>query len=56
LFPSDAKTFLNDANEAKNSRLWAGIHFSYDNEEGEILGKKVGFFIITKLNLEALKH
>lgn len=55
MFPSDAKTFLNDAEEAKNSRLWAGIHFSYDNEVGEMLGKNIGLTVIQKLNLKALK-
>ncbi len=51
MFPQDAATYLENAEEAKNSRLWAGIHFSYDNEEGKILGTKVGEYIIKKLRL-----
>lgn len=55
LFPEDTKIFLNDAEEAKNSRLWAGIHFPYDNEEGEKLGKAVGQDVIRILKLQALR-
>lgn len=55
LFPEDTKIFLRDAEEAKNSRLWAGIHFPYDNEEGEKLGKAVGQDVIRILKLQALR-
>ena len=30
------------AAEAKDSRLWAGIHFPIDNEVGAALGRQVG--------------
>ncbi len=55
LFPKDKDVFLSDAEEAKNSRLWAGIHFPYDNEEGEKLGIAVGEFVVKKLKLEPIK-
>jgi hypothetical protein len=55
LFPKDKEIFLSDAEEAKNSRLWAGIHFPYDNEEGEKLGKAVGEFVVKKLTLKSIK-
>lgn len=55
LFPKDKDVFLKDAEEAKNSRLWAGIHFPYDNEEGEKLGIAVGEFVVKKLTLESIK-
>lgn len=55
LFPKDKEIFLSDAEEAKNSRLWAGIHFPYDNEEGEKLGKAVGEFVVKKLALKPIK-
>lgn len=54
-FPNDSKIFLTDAEEAKNSRLWAGIHFPHDNEEGELLGKAVGQDVIKNLNLKAVR-
>lgn len=42
VFP-DAKTELwRLANEAANSRLWAGIHFPNDNVQGLITGEKIG--------------
>ncbi len=55
LFPNDASTYLANAEEAKNSRLWAGIHFSYDNEEVKILGTKVGEYVIQKLQLSPIQ-
>jgi PAP2 superfamily len=42
MFPENKDLYLENAEEAKNSRLWAGIHYSYDNEEGKKLGIKVG--------------
>ena len=34
------------ATEAKDSRLWAGIHFPIDNEEGFAVGLKIGKFAV----------
>lgn len=39
--PEDGKGFLAKGGEANNSRLWGGIHFPQDNDEGFLLGKKV---------------
>ena len=50
-FPDDASLYIHDATEAKNTRLWAGIHFSHDNDEGERLGIEIGKFVIEKLKL-----
>jgi len=55
LFPDKSDTWLADATEAKNSRLWAGIHFPYDNDEGFSLGEKVGKAAVAQLNVEALR-
>lgn len=55
LFPADRDKFIQDATNAKNSRLWAGIHFPHDNNEGQKLGVAVGEFIVSKLNLESIK-
>jgi hypothetical protein len=42
MFPENADKFLKQAEDAKNSRLWAGIHFNYDNVEGKKFGKAIG--------------
>jgi hypothetical protein len=55
LFPADSEQFFSDATDAKNSRLHAGIHFPYDNDEGEKLGRAIGEFTIGKLNLQKIK-
>jgi membrane-associated phospholipid phosphatase len=42
LFPADAADLAARAAEAKDSRLWAGIHFPLDNEVGAAGGGQVG--------------
>jgi hypothetical protein len=42
LFPNDATDLRARADEAKDSRLWAGIHFPIDNEVGAAMGGMVG--------------
>lgn len=56
LLPQYADIWNRDAEEAKNSRLWSGIHFSHDNEEGKALGKRVGEVIIDKLDLQKMRN
>ena len=41
-FPQKQNHFLSLAQEAADSRLYGGIHFRSDNEEGLKLGLKVG--------------
>ena len=48
LFPHDAADLAAQAEEAKNSRLWAGIHFPLDNEMGALGGRMVGELVITR--------
>jgi membrane-associated phospholipid phosphatase len=45
-FPDDATELRAMAEEAKNSRLWAGIHFPTDNETGAAGGVAVGELVI----------
>lgn len=54
-FPEKSAIWIADAEEAKNSRLWAGIHFSYDNDEGFALGEKIGKIAVSRLSLKPLK-
>jgi hypothetical protein len=42
LFPRDAVELRAQADEAKLSRLWAGIHFPVDNEVGAATGGTIG--------------
>ena len=37
------------ANEAKDSRLYGGIHFRFDNDNGLSLGRSIGTFVIDLL-------
>jgi hypothetical protein len=46
LFPNDAKAIVASADEAAMSRLWAGIHFHYDDDAGLALGRKVAQLVI----------
>lgn len=49
LFPDKSEIWLKHAKQAKDSRLHAGIHFPYDNDEGQILGEEVAKKIIENL-------
>jgi len=42
LFPDKALYFLSEAHEAALSRLWAGIHFPQDNDNGFDIGQQIG--------------
>jgi hypothetical protein len=47
-FPEDAPSLLQQAVEAKNSRLWGGIHFPIDNEVGALAGAAIGQLVIER--------
>src|SRR5262245_41205415 len=42
IFPADASYFRAQAEEAAMSRLYGGIHFRHDNEQGLAVGTQVG--------------
>jgi hypothetical protein len=48
IFPSDKNQFNQFAKEASDSRIYGGIHFRFDCEEGIESGKKVGNIIVEK--------
>lgn len=50
LFPDDEAALAALAEEAKNSRLWAGIHFPIDNDTGELGGRQVGRLVLNASN------
>lgn len=47
----EIKSFRLAAAEAAMSRLYGGIHFRFDNENGAIAGKKIGELIINQIHL-----
>jgi len=48
LFPDDASLLLERAEEAKQSRLWAGIHFPIDTDMGALGGGMIGRLVVTR--------
>jgi hypothetical protein len=42
LFPEEESYFVSQAQEAAASRLWAGIHFPQDNNNGFAVGQQIG--------------
>lgn len=54
-FPEKSAMWIADAEEARDSRIWAGIHFAYDNNQGFVLGEKVGRVAVAKLGLNKLR-
>lgn len=45
-------SFRNAAKEAAMSRLYGGIHYRFDNENGTAAGRKLGEFIVQRLKLK----
>lgn len=48
----EIKSFREAAKEAAMSRLYGGIHYRFDNEEGTKAGKRLGEFIISRLRFK----
>ena len=49
VFPNDAPTFAERAREAAMSRLYGGIHYRFDNDDGLVIGEKVGRAVVERL-------
>lgn len=47
LFPDDELDLLALATEASASRAWSGIHFPVDNDAGQLVGRNVGYLVIS---------
>jgi membrane-associated phospholipid phosphatase len=52
-FPAEADALAAMAIEAKNSRLWAGIHFPIDNDMGALGGGVVGRLVVARIEASA---
>ncbi|GIW03897.1 MAG: haloperoxidase [Thermomicrobiales bacterium] len=48
LFPDEAEELVAKAEEAKQSRLWAGIHFAIDNDMGATGGRQIGRLVVLR--------
>jgi len=48
-FPENQAEWDSTANEIGQSRLWGGVHFPIDDHDGLELGRKIGDWIIKKL-------
>ena len=48
LFPEDAANLLERAEEAKQSRLWAGIHYPIDTDMGALGGGMIGRLVVAR--------
>jgi len=53
-FPAEQKKWESLAQEAGLSRIWCGIHFPIDNQEGTLQGKKVGKAILDRIQKEEI--
>ncbi|MGB7999868.1 MAG: vanadium-dependent haloperoxidase, partial [Anaerobacillus sp.] len=51
-FPGERERLQELAQECADSRLYAGVHFPVDNEEGMRLGKQVGSIVAAELSRE----
>jgi hypothetical protein len=45
-FPAQHKMFETQAREAAMSRLWGGIHYRKDNDDGLLLGERIGKYCV----------
>jgi membrane-associated phospholipid phosphatase len=51
-FPDQKDELTRMAAEAASSRLYAGIHFRFDNEDGLALGEKIGGLAVLRDHLQ----
>jgi PAP2 superfamily len=51
-FPTEKERLVELAKECADSRLYAGVHFPVDNEEGLRLGKQIGSIVASELRKE----
>ena len=56
LFPEDEATLRDRTEEAKNSRLWAGIHFPIDNEMGAVGGGMIGRLVVARARSDGAEY
>jgi hypothetical protein len=55
-FPKEAKKLSELAEECAVSRLYGGVHFPVDNDEGLRLGKQIGSMVVKQIENERNEH
>ena len=50
----EIRSFRQAAQEAAMSRLYGGIHYRFDNENGAVSGKKVGELVLKRIRLKKM--
>jgi hypothetical protein len=56
VFPSASRDLQTMAEEAAMSRLYGGIHYRFDNEEGLKLGRRIGALAVTELRQQEARE
>lgn len=54
VFPEDGASLVAQADEAAVSRLYGGIHYQQDNEDGKALGKRLGEAMLARAKADGL--
>ena len=54
-FPDEALALRAAAEEAARSRLWAGIHFPHDNDQGLDVGTRLGARVVARMRADAAR-
>ncbi|MEC1070287.1 vanadium-dependent haloperoxidase, partial [Priestia megaterium] len=54
LFPSESARIKNLMKESAQSRLYAGVHFKVDNDEGLRLGRQIGETVVKLMRSQNL--
>ncbi len=49
VFPAERDYFIQQSEEAALSRLYGGIHFRHDNEEGTRVGTEIGARVVERM-------
>jgi hypothetical protein len=52
VFPAESEYFAQQAAEAAMSRLYGGIHFRHDNEQGLAVGTIIGALVVDRMRAE----
>ena len=55
LFPDRGAFYAAKGEEASLSRVWAGVHYRFDVEQGEALGRKVGEAVVARMRADGAK-
>jgi hypothetical protein len=56
LLPDSDGYWFRSAEEARDSRLYAGIHLSVDNEQGFLLGQRIGNAVVAAAFVSTVSH